>query len=79
VGQPDRDSRCEPCTISDIIPDLHLVSTLFYIKGVAPSAVKMQDIYKDIIPFVILQLIGILIVLMFPQLALRLPDIVFGR
>ena len=52
---------------------------LFYMKGVAPSIVKMQQIYKGIIPFVILQVIGIIIVLMFPQLALWLPEIVFGR
>lgn len=52
---------------------------LFYMKGVAPSIVKMQEIYKGIIPFVILQVIGIIVVLMFPQLALWLPEIVFGR
>jgi len=52
---------------------------LFYMKGVAPSSVKMQEIYRGIIPFVILQLIGILAVLLFPQLALWLPDLVFGK
>ena len=46
---------------------------LFYMKGVAPKEVKMQDIYKGIIPFVILQLIGLAIVLYFPELALWLP------
>ena len=48
-------------------------------KGVAPSSVKMQDIYKGIIPFVILQAIGLALVLEFPQLALWLPEQVFGR
>jgi TRAP-type mannitol/chloroaromatic compound transport system permease large subunit len=52
---------------------------LFYMKGVAPSSVKMQDIYFGIIPFVTLQVIGILIVLEFPGLALWLPEQVFGR
>ena len=52
---------------------------LFYMKGVAPSSVKMQDIYKGIIPFVALQVIGLSIVLYFPQLALWLPQQVFGR
>jgi TRAP-type mannitol/chloroaromatic compound transport system permease large subunit len=50
---------------------------LFYMKGVAPSVVKMQDIYRGIIPFVVLQVIGIAIVLLFPQLALWLPSLVF--
>ena len=48
-------------------------------KGVAPSSVKMQEIYRGIIPFVGLQLIGILAVLLFPKLALWLPDLVFGK
>lgn len=52
---------------------------LFYMKGVAPSAVKMQDIYKGIIPFVILQVIGLTAVVIFPELALWLPDQVFGH
>ncbi len=46
---------------------------LFYMKGVAPSSVKMQEIYGGIIPFVTLQVIGLLIVLEFPELALMLP------
>ncbi len=46
---------------------------LFYMKGVAPSSVKMQEIYRGIIPFVSLQVIGILIVLYFSNLALWLP------
>ncbi|QIE57844.1 TRAP transporter large permease subunit [Pikeienuella piscinae] len=50
---------------------------LFYMKGVAPSAVKMQEIYLGIIPFVILQIIGLALVLEFPALALYLPSLVF--
>ena len=47
---------------------------LFYLKGVAPRGVKIEHIYKGIIPFVILQLIGLYIVFQFPQLALWLPN-----
>ena len=46
---------------------------LFYMKGVAPSSIKMQEIYGGIVPFVTLQVIGLLIVLEFPELALMLP------
>ncbi len=52
---------------------------LFYMKGVAPSTVKMQEIYKGIIPFVLLQVIGLALVIEFPALALWLPEQVFGR
>ena len=48
---------------------------LFYMKGVAPKEVKMQDIYKGIIPFVMLQLIGLGLVVLFPQITLWLPNL----
>ncbi len=47
---------------------------LFYMKGVAPPQVKMQEIYRGTIPFVCLQVLGIIIVFNFPQLALWLPN-----
>lgn len=48
---------------------------LFYMKGVAPPQVRIQSIYRGIIPFVILQMIGLLAVLGFPDLALWLPRV----
>ena len=47
---------------------------LFYMKGVAPSSVKIQDIYAGIIPFVSLQVIGLAVVIAFPGIALWLPN-----
>jgi tripartite ATP-independent transporter DctM subunit len=46
---------------------------LFYMKGVAPPEVKIQQIYKGIIPFVVIQLIGLGLVMAFPDIALWLP------
>ena len=46
---------------------------LFYLKGVAPPSIKIQMIYKGIIPFVILQLIGLIAIICFPELVLWLP------
>jgi TRAP-type mannitol/chloroaromatic compound transport system permease large subunit len=51
---------------------------LFYIKGIAPKEVKIQSIYKGIIPFVILQLIGLIAVIAFPQLALWLMKVSYN-
>ena len=48
---------------------------LFYMKGVAPEGVKIQQIYRGIIPFVSLQLVGLLVVISFPALALWLPHV----
>ncbi len=46
---------------------------LFYVKAVSPPSVRIQQIYRGIIPFVILQLIGLGLVMAFPEIALWLP------
>jgi len=46
---------------------------LFYMKGVAPPEVKIQQIYRGIIPFVLLQLIGLALVMSYPDVAMWLP------
>ena len=46
---------------------------LFYMKGVAPREVKIQSIYLGIIPFVLLQVVGLSLIIAFPQIALWLP------
>jgi tripartite ATP-independent transporter DctM subunit len=47
---------------------------LFYMKAIAPPNVTMGDIYRSIVPFVVLQAVGLFIVIMFPQIALWLPS-----
>jgi TRAP-type mannitol/chloroaromatic compound transport system permease large subunit len=51
--------------------------TLFYLQGVVPPSVKTSDIYRGVTPFVILQLIGLLAVVIFPALATWLPSRLF--
>ncbi|KZD07284.1 TRAP transporter large permease [Oceanibaculum pacificum] len=51
---------------------------LFYLKGIAPPGLTMGDIYRSIIPFVILQLIGLSLAISFPGLVLWLPKLVTG-
>ncbi len=51
---------------------------LFYMKAVAPSGVKIQQIYTGIIPFVVLQLIGLGLVMAFPDIALWLPRVLLN-
>ncbi len=46
---------------------------LFYLKGVAPDEVTTADIYRGIIPFVLLQILGLSLVIMYPELATWLP------
>jgi TRAP-type mannitol/chloroaromatic compound transport system permease large subunit len=52
---------------------------LFYFKGVAPPEYTMGDIYRGIIPFVAIQLIGLALFVAFPQIVTYLPDVFFGR
>ncbi|MEX2628426.1 MAG: TRAP transporter large permease subunit [Tistlia sp.] len=51
---------------------------LFYMKGVAPPEVRIQDIYRGIVPFVLLQLIGLGLVMAFPELTLWLPRVLLN-
>ena len=48
---------------------------LFYLKGVAPPAVKTQHIYAGIVPFIALQLVALLLIILFPQIVNWLPGI----
>lgn len=50
---------------------------LFYLKGVCPPEIKLLDIYKGIIPFVLLQLTGLALVFLLPALATWLPSVAY--
>jgi len=52
--------------------------SLFYLKAVTPPEIETGHIYRGIIPFVIFQLIGLLILVFFPKLVTWLPGVVFG-
>lgn len=51
---------------------------IFYLRGVAPEEVKLIHIYKGVIPFIIIQLTGLLIVAIWPQLVIWLPSVAYG-
>ncbi|MGB5748986.1 MAG: TRAP transporter large permease subunit [Desulfobacterales bacterium] len=52
---------------------------LFLMKAMAPKEVSLADIYRSIIPFVLVMMVGLVIVMMFPGIALWLPNLYFGR
>jgi len=49
--------------------------SLFYLKAVAPVQVRIEHIYKGIVPFVSLQLIGLILLVLFPAIILWLPNL----
>ncbi|WP_422490596.1 TRAP transporter large permease [Endozoicomonas sp. ALE010] len=51
---------------------------LFYLRGVAPPEVATADIYKGVIPFIIIQLMVLCALAIWPELATWLPDKVYN-
>lgn len=47
----------------------------FWLKSVAPKDVTLQEIFLAVLPFIVLQVIGLILVMIFPQIALWLPEI----
>jgi len=52
---------------------------LFYLRSIAPQSVTMDDIYRSILPFVGLQVLGLLTCMIFPQLILWLPSVLVTK
>lgn len=50
---------------------------LFYLRGVAPAEVTTGQIYKGVVPFIVIQLILLGILAFFPELATWLPDYIY--
>ena len=51
--------------------------SLFYLRGVAPRTVRTSEIYRGVIPFVLIQLVALAVLGFFPELTTWLPSIVF--
>ena len=64
------------CQIAYITPPFGY--NLFLMRAMAPKEVTLIDIYRSIIPFVILMVIGLALIILFPQIALWLPNQVYG-
>ena len=52
---------------------------LFYLRGVAPAEVKTLDIYRGIVPFVIIQIFALAVIALLPGVATWLPLTLYGR
>lgn len=51
---------------------------LFYMRGVVPKDISMGDIYLSVLPFIALQALGLVIMMIFPEIILSLPRLVLG-
>ena len=51
---------------------------LFYLRGVAPDHIPMTDIFKSALPFLALQIVGLVLCMVFPEIITWLPNLVYG-
>ena len=65
------------CQIAYLTPPFGY--NLFLMKGMAPPEIKLGDIYRSIIPFVGIMIVALAVVMLFPQIALWLPEVYFAR
>jgi len=63
------------CQIAYITPPFGY--NLFLMRAMAPAEVTLIDIYKSIIPFVLIMVVGLAMVIIFPEIALWLPNHVY--
>ncbi len=49
--------------------------SMFYLKAVAPPGVTMADLYRSVVPFIVLQIVGMALCMIFPQIILWLPNL----
>jgi len=52
---------------------------LFYLRGIAPDSIATSQLYKGVIPFIIIQLIGLSLLAYWPGLATWLPSLVYAK
>jgi TRAP-type mannitol/chloroaromatic compound transport system permease large subunit len=64
------------CQIAYITPPFGY--NLFLMRAMAPKDITLIDIYKSIIPFVLIMMLGLALVIIFPDIALWLPNQVYG-
>ncbi|MFQ5757945.1 MAG: TRAP transporter large permease subunit, partial [Acidiferrobacterales bacterium] len=52
---------------------------LFYLKSVAPPEVSLATIFRAAIPFLFIQAVGLFLCVLFPEIILWLPRLVYGN
>ena len=52
---------------------------LFLMRAMAPPEISLRDIYGSIFPFVMVMLLALTLIMAFPQIALWLPEVVYGK
>ena len=56
-----------------------LAMAAYYLKGVAPPYIQLMDIFRGIMPYLLIVIFTMILLYNFPQIALWLPDYLFGK
>ena len=63
--------------MSFLMPPMAMAA--YYLKGVAPPHVQLMQIFKGVMPFLSMIFLAMLIMYVFPGVALWLPEVFYGR
>ena len=55
-----------------------MAPAIFYLRGVSPAEIKLSSMYKGVIPFVLIQIVALIVVLIFPETVTWLPERLLG-
>lgn len=55
-----------------------MAPAIFYLRGISPPEIKLTDMFKGVVPFIILQVLTLIIVILYPETVLWLPDQLLG-
>jgi TRAP-type mannitol/chloroaromatic compound transport system permease large subunit len=56
-----------------------MAMSAYYLKGVSPPSVELIDIFRGSMPFLVMVFIAMVLLYIFPDLALYLPQLIYGR
>ena len=56
-----------------------MAPAIFFLRGISPPELRLTDMYRGVIPFIALHFVCIALIVIFPELALWLPELMFDR
>jgi tripartite ATP-independent transporter DctM subunit len=56
-----------------------MAPAIFFLRGISPPELKLSDMYRGVVPFIALHFVCLMLIIMFPELALWLPEVMFDR
>jgi tripartite ATP-independent transporter DctM subunit len=56
-----------------------MAPAIFYLRGISPPEIRLSDMYRGVIPFILLEFVCLGLIMAFPELALWLPEVLFDR